>query len=231
MSRVAAIHQPNFFPWLGYFDKIARADVFIVLDDAQHQKTGSNWSSRVKLLVSGAPRWVTAPTSRPAHGVVMLDEVEWAPGPWRQKLLKTLELNYRKAPYFGETFALIEPLVRNEEPRLAAYNLHALQAIARALGLADRFVLASALEVGETATERLVQLVQRAGCDTYLAGGGADGYQQNGQFADAGLRLEYQRFLHPVYTQHGTSEFVPGLSIIDVLMNCGVRRSRELLNS
>lgn len=229
-DRVAAIHQPNFFPWLGYFDKIARADVFIVLDDVQTQKTGSNWSNRVRLLVGGEPQWATAPVRRPPHGVQTLAEARWAEQPWREKLAKSLHLNYAKAPFHAEAMELVEPLVLNAEAGLAAYNLHAVRAIAQALGLRDNFVLASEFGVHATSTQRLVELVRRAGCRRYLAGGGAGDYQDDAQFAAAGLDLEYQSFVHPVYAQHGATAFHPGLSIIDALMNCGLARTRELLS-
>ncbi|HEX2544602.1 MAG TPA: WbqC family protein [Ramlibacter sp.] len=231
MSRVAAIHQPNFFPWLGYFNKIARADVFVVLDDAQYQKTGSSWSNRVKLLLAGEARWVTAPIQRPAHGVQRLDQVEWAVQPWRDKLLKTVRLQYGRAPFFTETMDLLEPLVAHPDDRVAAYNLHAIKAIATALELEAEFVAASSYAVQASATQRLVELVRAAGCDSYLAGGGAGGYQDDALFSTAGLHLEYQGFAHPEYPQHGAKFFVPGMSIIDVLMNCGIARTRELVTS
>jgi hypothetical protein len=230
-QRLAAIHQPNFFPWLGYFDKIARADVFIVLDDVQYQKTGSSWSNRVKLLVGGEARWVTAPVRRPAHGTQTLAELAWDDQPWREKLLKTLRLAYGKAPHFGPAMELLEPLVANPEPGVLAYNLHAIRAIAQALGLPQDFVLASRLGAEGKATARLVQLVHNTRCGRYLAGGGAQGYQEDALFADAGLQLEYQAFAQPSYPQHGAQAFVPGLSIIDALMNCGLARTRELLVS
>lgn len=231
MSRIAAIHQPNFFPWLGYFDKIARADVFVILDDVQHQKTGSNWSNRVRLLVSGEPRWVTAPVERPPHGTVRVDEARLADGPWRDKLLKAIELNYRRAPAFARVMDIVAPLVTNPEELLAGYNIHAIEAIAGALGLADNRVRASGFAVAGAANERLVALVRAAGCDTYLAGGGAAGYQDDASFEAAGLKLKYQSFAHPVYPQRGAAQFVAGLSILDALMNCGVERTRELILS
>lgn len=230
--RLAAIHQPNFFPWLGYFNKIARADVFVVLDDVQAQKTGSNWSTRVRLAIAGEARWVTAPMRRPAHGVQTLAQARWADEPWRDKLLKTLQLHYAKAPCFPEAMPLLEPLITNPEPGVAAYNLHAVRAITAALGLPDRFALASAFGVSATATQRLVELVRSAGCDAYLAGGGAEGYQEDELFAAAGLGLQPQSFLHPAYPQYGVKTgFLAGLSIIDTLMNCGIRRTRELVVS
>ncbi|MEJ8835239.1 WbqC family protein [Ramlibacter sp. AN1133] len=229
--RTAAIHQPNFFPWLGYFNKIARADVFIVMDDVQYQKTGSSWSNRVQLPVAGQGKWVTAPIRRPAHGVQTLAQIEWDAQPWREKLARTLHLHYARAPHYAEAMSLLEPLVRNPEPRLLPYNLHAVRTIAAALGLGGRFVLASAFAAQATGTQRLVELVRAAGCRRYLAGGGAGGYQEDALFAAAGLELEYQAYTHPAYPQHGATGFVPGMSIIDVLMNCGVVRTRELVTS
>src|ERR1041385_6733376 len=67
--KLVAIHQPNFFPWLGYFNKIARADIFIVLDNVQFSKTGGTWSNRVRLLLEGWPMWATLPVERSFHGV------------------------------------------------------------------------------------------------------------------------------------------------------------------
>lgn len=227
--RVCAVHQPNFFPWLGYFDKIARADVFVFLDDAQHPATGSNWSNRVQLLVGGEPRWATAPIARPAHGTQTVAQVRWAPGPWREKLLKTLELNYRRAPHYGETMELLGPLVRAPEPSLALYNMHAVRVLAHALGCATEFRIASEFGLESSGTERLVELTRAAGCSTYLAGGGSAGYQQDELFAMAGLQLEYQLFHHPEYPQRGSGTFRPGLSLIDALMHCGLEWTRRLI--
>jgi hypothetical protein len=228
---LAAIHQPNLFPWLGYFNKLARADVFVVLDDAQYQKTGSSWSNRVKLVVAGQAKWVTAPIRRAAHGVQTIAQLEWDEQPWRDKLLKTLQLQYGRAPYYAEAMELLQPLVRNPQRKVCAYNLDAVRAIAQALGLRPRIELASAFGVGSSGTLRLVQLVQRAGCRRYLVGGGAGGYQDDALFAGTELELQYQAFVPQPYPQQGVEVFIPGMSIIDPLMNCGLVRTRELVVS
>jgi hypothetical protein len=228
---IAAIHQPNFFPWLGYFDKIARCDVFVVLDDVQYQKTGSSWSNRVMLLLGGAARWVTAPVRRPAHGAARINELEWAAGPWREKLLRTLHLHYARAPHFRPTMDLLEPLVANPEPGVAAYNLQAVRAICAALGLEREMVPASRFGLESSSNERLIALTRQVGCDTYLAGGGAQGYQEDALFAAAGLHVRYQAFRHPTYPQRGAASFVAGLSIVDALMHCGAAGTRALVGA
>ena len=230
MTRTIAIHQPNFFPWLGYFDKIARSDAFVVLDDVQHQKSGSNWTTRVQLLLGGQPRWAGAPVRRPAHGTVRIDELRWDESqPWRDKLLRSIALNYGRCARYEQAMELIEPLVRNPQPEVAAYNLQAVRTIAEALGLRTPMVPASSFGIGHASNERLASLVQAVGGDVYLAGGGAQGYQDAAVFQSRGIRVLAQGFRQRPYAQRGVSAFVPGLSVIDALMNVGVEGTRSLL--
>ena len=222
-NQLVAIHQPNFFPWLGYFDKIARCDKFIFLDHVQFQKTGGTWSNRVKLNSSGEGRWFTAPINRAFHGVARINEIEWANDqPWREKLIKTLVTNYSRSPHFREIMGILELLVYNSENNLARYNAHAILEIAQGLGLStNKFRWSSDLGITSNSTELLIDLARAIGCDTYLCGGGADGYQQDSLFSKAGLKLVYQSFSHPIYLQRNNPEFIAGLSIIDALMECG----------
>jgi hypothetical protein len=231
-SVLVAIHQPNFFPWLGYFDKIARADVFIVLDDVQFEKSGSGtWSNRVRLMVAGQPAWVTMPIRRDYHGVRHVNEMQIDNGqPWREKLLKTIRASYARARYCAETFALIEPWVRNPTDSLAEYNVAAITSMRAALGLPARvFTRSSSLGVTLSATDRLIDLVKAVGGTAYLAGGGAAGYQEDERFAAAALQLRYQRYEHPVYAQRPNAEFVPGLSCLDAMFHCGAAGAGEML--
>ena len=231
MTRVVAIHQPNFFPWLGYFDKIARSDVFIFLDDVQFSKTGGTWSNRVRMLLAGEPRWVTAPIHRAFHGVALINEVEWADEqPWRTKLLRTLAANYARAPHYRETMAWLEPLILQPENNLARYNMAVIRAIADRIGLRnDHCVTSSSLDGQGQASDLLINLTRKVDGDCYMCGGGASGYQEDKAFAAAELELCYQSYAHPIYTQHGGRVFVPGLSIVDALMNLGFERVRQLL--
>ncbi len=100
MNKTVAIHQPNFFPWLGYFAKIANSDVFVLLDDVQFPKKGGSWSNRVKLIISGETRWVTAAIDRKYHGtrtnrgMSFLQDITW-----REKSLKSIESKYNHHPF------------------------------------------------------------------------------------------------------------------------------------
>ena len=220
-SLVCAIHQPNFFPWLGYFDKIRRADVFIFLDAVDYPRSGSggmgSWTNRVKLMAGGQARWVGCPMKRlPLGAPILAAEIDDSQH-WRTKLLKTLEANYRRAPKYASAMDLLAPLIGRPEVNLAGFNIAAIQAIADQLGVSARFVCQSSLAWQAQATPMLIELVKSVGAQSYLAGGGAGGYQEDALFAQGGVTLRYQGFVPRPY---GAIEpFTPGLSVIDYLMH------------
>ncbi len=230
-AKVVAIHQPTFFPWLGYFNKIVRSDQFVVLDSVQFPKKGGSWANRVKLLISGQPGWVTMPVDRNYHGVRSYGEMQVdSAGPWRDKLLKTIKTNYSRAFYFDQVFPKVELLIHNSTTRLTDYNLSAILYVAKELGIdTSGIVLASSLRTDGAGTDLLVSLVKAVNGTAYLCGGGASGYQEDQKFAAAGVNLIYQNFKHPVYEQASPGDFVPGLSVIDALMSCGFQRTSELI--
>lgn len=228
-GRLIGIHQPNCWPWAGYFDKIARSDIFVLLDNTQLIKTGGSWVNRVRLIISGQATWMTVPVIRP-HGVQLIKDVMINEStPWRDKLLKTIQMNYTRAPFFKQVFPLVEELISNPTDKLAEHNETSIRAITNALGLdTSKLVLGSSLDVTGTGTNLLVSMTLAVNGTSYLCGGGAT-YQEDDKFAQAGIELIYQQFKHPVYPQVNTKEFIPGLSIIDALMNCGIEGTRKLL--
>ncbi len=216
-TGVVAIHQPNFFPWLGYFDKIARSDVFVFLDGVSYPK--NSWVNRVRLNIQREARWTICPLRRattqgPIANVVIDDGKHW-----REKLLKTLRANYRRAVRFDQAMLVLEPLIQREEPRLANFNIAAIMAISAALGIDTKFVRQTELSHAGTANDLLVSLVRAVGGTCYLVGGGADGYHDDAPFGAAGLQVRPQSFEQKPYGS--PDRFLPGLSIIDYLMHDG----------
>jgi RimJ/RimL family protein N-acetyltransferase len=210
VGGLVAIHQPNFFPWLGYFDKLARADTFVLLDSVGFSK-GSR-SNRVEVLVGGAPRWITAPLRRatlsgPIHDV-LIDETR----DWRAKVIKTLRQNYPRA----DALPFVEELVGHDSQRLAAYNEHAIRRLAETLGHTTTIVRASDLDVQGRATELLVDIVRAVGGTAYLAGGGVENYQEDELFGAHGIELTLQDFDAP-----------HGLSILHALLTGEIPAARR----
>lgn len=230
---LVAIHQPNFLPWLGYFDKLARADVFVLLDHVQFSKSGGTWSNRVQLLVNGRPAWVTMPIVRAYHGVRSYRQMQIEPDTrWRSKLLRTIHLNYAAAPCFDEIFPTVQSLLAHPSDNLAEFNEAAIRTLAAGLGLSTaHLVRSSELAVQGQASDMLVSLVQAVRGDAYLAGGQAAAYQQDEKFAAAGIAVVWQNFVHPIYAQGRREEFTPGLSVVDALMHCGWQGTAALLRA
>ncbi len=226
-DRVVAIHQPNFFPWLGYFDKLARADVFVLLDSVQFPRSGhGEWMNRVKLLVQGRPSWVTAPVLR--RGTQRIHEVRMDEDqPWRRKLLRTLETSYARAPFFSETFTLVEELLADETDVLADFNEAAVRRLASVLGIETELVRSSTLDAEGAGSELLAELTLAVRGTTYLSGDGADEYQDPASYARRGIEVRFQQFRQPEYLQL-VEPFVQGLSVVDALMSVGAEGVRRL---
>jgi hypothetical protein len=228
--HVVSCHQPNFFPWLGYFHKIRWSETFIVLDDALIQKTGGSVTNRTSLAPGGKQVWFTAPIDRTFSGTLRIDRVRFSERePFRERLLTTLKTTYSRAPFFAEMWSALSPLVENPEPLLGAYNAHAIRSIAALLALPARLVTASSFAIEATSTERLVELTLAAKGDTYLYGGGAKDYQDDSLFFRRGLNLFEQGFKPPVYPRGGQPE-IAGLSILDALFFLGLEGTRRLLD-
>jgi hypothetical protein len=230
---IVAIHQPNFLPWLGWFDKLARADVFVILDNVALQRTGSAYTNRVEMLVSGKRSWLTVPVARGADARERIGEARIIDAtPWRRKMRRTIEQSYARAPFFREIMPSLDELFDTDEDRLAAFNMAGIANLARLIGLQGRrLVRASELDVSGSGTDLLIDIVRTLGGDTYLCGGGAGGYQDDAKFAQAGLTLEYQNFRQAPYPQVSSGAFVPGLSTVDALMNCGGSGTSRLLGA
>jgi hypothetical protein len=224
---IVAIHQPNYAPWLGYFAKMARADVFVLLDDAQYTK--NSYINRVQIDAGGQARWLTVPVSYSFGDPI--NRVRTANENWPRAHGDTLRTHYAEAPAFRSVWPwLAERYAALPAANLAACNAALIAAIAERLGLGARLRNASELGAGDAkADDRLIALVKACGEGaTYLSGRGGDKYQDPAKFAAAGVRLAYSDFAHPVYEQ-GHAEFLPGLSVLDAAFRIGWERTADLL--
>ena len=215
-----AIHQPQFMPWLGYIDKIARADRFVFLDDVQFKK--NEFQNRNKILVAGARRWMTVPVGF-RFGDTIGKVAVVADVKWRTKLIRTVELNYRETPFFDTFMPGFAELIGRSWPNLAELNMASVRWLLEAFGIEAGLCRSSEFEgLSQDPTGRLVDLCVRTGADTYLSGSGGRQYLDSRQFEEAGVALEFQGFAHPVYPQvNGSGEFVSHLSALDAVFQVG----------
>jgi hypothetical protein len=231
-DRVVACHQPNFLPWLGYFAKIMRSDVFFLLDDVQFTQGANrhNWTSRVRIGAANGPLWLSLPVRRSGEGrQLILDLKTDDQSRWLPKMLKTLHESYRKAPHSAECLPAIVNILQRHEGSACETNIELIQAICRMLGLSTTIIRSSQQPVEGTATVRLVNLTRSVNGTVYLSGDGADDYQLLDTFNAAGIQLKRLGFLAQPYPQRRGIDFVPGLSIVDALCHVGIERTKELL--
>jgi hypothetical protein len=224
---ICAIHQPQYLPWLGYFDKMARADVFVFLDNVQFKK--NEWQNRNRIVSSSDEgwQWLTVPV---LHRFGQnINEVRLNPAvDWRERHRRTLAMSYARAPGFGPVMAALEPLYAREWATLSELNIAGVERIALMLGIKTRIMRASTMGIDSVKTRRLVDICRAAGCDTYLAGAWAEGYMDFDLFRSSGLALEIQQYAHPSYVQWppgGDRGFISHLSAVDYLFCRGVGAS------
>jgi hypothetical protein len=217
------IHQPDFMPWFGFFNKISKADTWIILDHVENNpRDAAFWGRRVQILVNGQPTWFSISLNRPAQsgiiGVPIRDmTINLSDRKTMKKRLKMVQEAYAKAPYFADHIPLVKSYFLDEDPSLMNRNLRFIEGVLETLNIKTKMVLSSSFDLHTKGTEMLVDLLAAVGTNTYLCGGGAQGYQQDDLFASHGIKLEYNRFEQPTYRQLKTADFVPGLSIIDAL--------------
>ncbi|MDX2085774.1 MAG: WbqC family protein [Candidatus Melainabacteria bacterium] len=221
-KKTVAIHQPNFFPWLGFFDKIARADIFIYLDHSLTNPRNPLWTKRVKIALNNQEHWLTVPLERPEDNTpfLPLKDLRIAePEKTARKHLATIQQAYGKHPQFRQIFPLIEAFYLSVDPLIANRNIEFIESVCKLLNIQTPRIRSSEKDWERTSTELLIDLTQWVGADAYLCGGGAEGYQQDAAFENAGIQLIYQHFEPTSYPQKGAESFLPGLSILDWLMN------------
>ena len=215
---LVGIHQLHYVPWLRYFEKIARSDVFIVLDNIQYNKNG--WQNRNKIKSPAGVLTLTVPVFETF--AQSLDKVKiHSDLPWRRKHWQSVSQSYANAPFYWHYAGFLDHVWSQDWQMLNDLNRHMLPFFLGALGITTPVVYASDLNIPGAATERLVNLIKAVGGDAYYSGAYATEVYLDAQMLQlAGIRLELQHWHPPVYPQlHG--EFAADLSIIDLLMNCG----------
>lgn len=223
---ILAVHQPQYLPWLGYFHKMANCDLFIFLDDVQYKKR--EFQNRNKIKTPNGPLWLTVPVETKDKFLQNINEVsinndsDWTKEHWR-----SIEHNYAHAAFFKENADFYSALYREKWDKLMDISMRVIEHTLSYLDIGTPCEMSSRYNIKSTSTQRIVDLCKKAGADTYLSGAGGKEYMDEKLFADNGIKLLYQDYKHPEYTQlHG--KFEPYMSVLDLILNCGPK-SREIL--
>jgi len=218
MTMIVAVHQPQYMPWLGYFDKMDRADAFVLLDTVQFKK--NEWQNRNKIKTSDGWQWLTVPVRYRFPQKIFEVGID-TNVPWQRKHRQALRTHYTKAPYFNQTMEVLEPILSEPWEKIAPLNIKVVKELASALGITTQIHIASEMgKFPENPHERLVAITKHLGGDVYLAGSGSQAYVEIDYFKNAGIELIFQDYNHPQYPQlFGLFEYF--MSVIDLMFNCG----------
>lgn len=224
---IIGIHQPQYLPWVGYFDKIDRSDVFVLLDNVQFKK--NEWQNRNKIRTKTGWQWLTVPVFHD-FGQKINDVLINKKVPWGKKHLKALTINYNRAPYFDKYIDFLKHTYSQDWLRLVDVNVYFIKNILTFLGIKKDIYFASELSIKSSNTARIIDICKKLNADTYLSGQGGREYLDEGQFSKNRVKLVYHDFAHLEY-QQCYRPFIPYMSIIDLLFNHGENSLEVLRNT
>jgi hypothetical protein len=229
---IVAAHQPNFMPWLGYFDKMRRADVFVSVDHVQLERQG--FQSRTRIKTGDGSRWISVPVvhaSRDERIVdARIDNSRDGRFRWGRKMALTLRYAYESAPHYRAYGPALAEVLEQRWERVVDLNMKLIELMREALMLRTPIVRSSELRVSGAKSEMVLNMCREVGASAYLTGAGASrGYLDVAAFERAGIEVLWQDFSHPRYEQRPSpASFIERLSAVDLLFNCGAASAAAL---
>jgi hypothetical protein len=225
-----AIMQPYFFPYIGYLRLISSVDQFVVYDNIQYTKKG--WINRNRILLNGKDKMITVPLKKDSDYLNIKERS--LSGGWkkdRSKLLNTIKSAYAKAPYFGESFPLIEECLLLAENNLFKFLLNSLKKLCAYLEINTKFITSSSVNIDHSlkSESRVLAICKNLECDVYINPIGGQHLYDYNNFKQEGITLKFMRPETLKYSQYSNC-FIPALSIIDVLMFNGKKETTSYLN-
>lgn len=230
------ILQPGYLPWLGFFEQMYNTDVFVILDDVQYDK--KSWRNRNRIRTKDGWIWLTVPVltkgsfSQRIQDVCINNEI-----PWQRKHLKSLETNYQKASYYKDHIDFFRELYSKEWKYLLDLDMAVIEYLKAQLKLNAKIFFSSSLYAADpeeledpaascraatcgAKNEKILNICKKLSADILYDGESAESFIDKALFAKEGINIEFQHYNHPVYTQL-FQPFMPYMSVIDLLFNCG----------
>ena len=226
---IVSIHQPEHFPWLGFFEKMQHADVFVLLDDVQFSK--GDFQNRTRIKGRGGVQWLTVPIIHKFPQKI--NEVMVAPTNWPSKHRKSIQSCYARSRYFLDFAAAFDELYNQRWERLMDLNVAALELVVSVLGLKKNWIFSSSLELDGKKSDLILDICRKLGASVYYSGRTGSTYLKREEFQAAGIEIVVQNFIDPAYEGlfPKTTEGVNSLSVLDLLFNCGLQSRTFLTDS
>ena len=222
---IICIHQPEYLPYIGFFERMADADIFVLLDDVGYQKNG--FINRNKIKTEKGPKWITVPVKNRSSNLKINEVLIDNSKDWQASQWNSIAAAYSKSPYFKEYSKFFEQTFNKKWERIADLNFYLIENVAKLLGINSKIMKSSDLKISGKATERLINICQCLKADNYLSGPGNEDHQvEKEEFEKKDIKVEVKEFSNPEYAQmYMAKEFFPYMSIIDLLFNEGPNSS------
>ncbi len=226
---IITINQPAYLPWLGYFDRIAKSDLHIILDHVQFEK--NSVTNRNKIRTAAGWSWLSVPVlTKGRFGELSIDQIEIDHiSKWAKKHFMTLQTSYSRSPYYRCYSDYFESFYHQEWRYLAPMLHESTRYLLEKLGVQTPQLRSSDLSPKAKKADLILELCVKAGATTYLSGPFGRDYLDENAFKKAGIELRYHDYVHPKYDQCFEG-FEPYMSIVDLLFNQG-EKSLEILTS
>jgi hypothetical protein len=223
---IITIHQPEHLPYFGFLDKINKSDIFVVLDDVDFKK--NNFQNRNQILTQNGSKWlsVSVEMKNIENKHIRIREVK---NNWKKNYKNQVVEAYRKYEFFNENIKIIDEVLELNSNLLIDYNMFYIDRIFQLLDINTKIVYSSTLNINSSKTQRLYDICKSLDGNSYLAGQGAIDYLDTDIFSND-IRILKHSFVHPVYEQLNSSEFIPYMSSLDILMSVGKNKLKEMLN-
>lgn len=233
MSKIVSIHQPNYLPWTGFFNKIASSDIFVIFDDVQFPRgKKNNFANRNRIKTNGGAKWLTIPILeknefKNTNEIFINNKIAWKEQHWNM-----IDSNYHKTEFFSEVSQSFQDVYNIEWEKLIDLNVHIIKKILEFLDINTEIKFASEFTTHESGTERIIELIKINNGTQYLTGTGpgssryVKGFEN--EFSNNGIEIIEHAYEIVEYNQL-FGNFIPGLSIIDMLFNLGLEKTSKIV--
>ena len=226
---IVSIHQPNYIPWIGFFNKLLLSDTYVVFDDVQFPR-GKDYANRNQIKTNNGKMWLTASVLG-KKDLKPWNQIEINNNGWKEKHLKNIKSFYQKSPYFERYYPVLEKIYKQDHKLLIDLNIDLIIGLLICIGKHDlNMVLSSNIKTELTGLDKILYILKNQKATKYISGDGEGSkrYINEQLFKDNNIELIWQEYKHPTYKQlHG--EFIPYLSILDLLFNEGPNTKEIIL--
>jgi len=220
-ETTAVISQPTYLSWLGYFRIMKEADIFVFLDNVQFEPR--SWQCRNRIKSPGGWQWLSVPIKRESQSTICNTKIDNSKQ-WKRQHWKAIKSCYGKAEFFHLYAPFFKSVYEAEWGNIALLNIHITKYLATQLGISPLFVQASKLGLEGKRTKLLLDICKMFDADRYVSSIGAHEYMKEDGAAEIfekeKIKVQFLQYIHPIYPQL-FGEFIPELSVIDCLFNCG----------